>query len=291
MAKKESLGRGLDALFAENTPSLSQDTVVKLRISQVEPQRGQPRLFFDQEALSELADSIAANGVIQPILVRETEGGMYEIIAGERRWRASKMAGLSEIPALILEADELRTAQLALIENLQRQDLSAYEEAQAYHTLIARFGITHEELAERLGKNRATITNTMRLLDLPDVVSVMLQDGRLSAGHCRALLGLKDKSLIVPMADRVVARSLSVRETEAAVNAQNKKRARAPEEEIPGVRVNYVAELEHRVTTLTGRRCKISARGNKKTLSIEYTDDADLEALLEKVCGKKVIED
>ena len=127
MAKKESLGRGLDVLFAENTPTASQDTVVKLRISQVEPKQGQPRLFFDGESLSELADSIAANGVIQPILVRETETGMYEIIAGERRWRASKMAGLSEIPALVLEADELKTAQLALIENLQRKDLSTYE--------------------------------------------------------------------------------------------------------------------------------------------------------------------
>ena len=290
MAKKEALGRGLDALFAENTPAVSQDTVVKLRISQVEPKRGQPRLYFDSQALSELADSIAVNGVIQPILVRETETGMYEIIAGERRWRASKMAGLTEIPALVLEADELKTAQLALIENLQRKDLSAYEEALAYHTLIAQFGLTQEALADSLGKSRPAVTNILRLLELPDPVLVMLQDGRLTAGHCRALLGLKNKSLIVPMADRIVAGSLSVRDTEAAVKAQNKKREKEPKEE-PGVRVNYVAELEHRVTTLTGRRCRISAKGKKKTLSIEYTDDADLEALLEKVCGRKVIED
>lgn len=290
MAKKPALGRGLDMIFTDNTPDHPQDSVIKLRLSQVEPKSDQPRQHFDPEALSQLADSIAANGVLQPILVREGQNGLYQIIAGERRWRASKLAGLTEIPALLLEADDLRTAQLALIENLQREDLNPYEEAQAYQTLLAQFNLTQEEVAGRLGKSRSAITNSLRLLDLPECIAVMLQDGRLTAGHCRALLGLRDKTGIEALAQRVVARNLSVRETEAAVKAQNKQHpSPAPKE--TGVQVNYVAELEHKVTGLTGRWCRISTRGGRKTVSIEFTDETDLETLLETVCGKKITEE
>lgn len=290
MAKKPALGRGLDMIFSDNTPDQPQDSVIKLRLSQVEPKSDQPRQHFDPEALSQLADSIAANGVLQPILVREGQNGLYQIIAGERRWRASKLAGLTEIPALLLEADDLRTAQLALIENLQREDLNPYEEAQAYQTLLAQFDLTQEEVAGRLGKSRSAIANSLRLLDLPECIAVMLQDGRLTAGHCRALLGLRDKDGIEALAQRIVARNLSVRETEAAVKAQNKQRpAPAPRE--PGVQVNYVAELEHKVTGLTGRWCRISTKGGRKTISIEFSDETDLETLLETVCGRKITEE
>lgn len=290
MAKKPALGRGLDMIFSDNTPDQPQDSVIKLRLSQVEPKSDQPRQHFDPEALSQLADSIAANGVLQPILVREGQNGLYQIIAGERRWRASKLAGLTEIPALLLEADDLRTAQLALIENLQREDLNPYEEAQAYQTLLAQFDLTQEEVAGRLGKSRSAIANSLRLLDLPECIAVMLQDGRLTAGHCRALLGLRDKNGIEALAQRIVARNLSVRETEAAVKAQNKQRpAPAPRE--PGVQVNYVAELEHKVTGLTGRWCRISTKGGRKTISIEFSDETDLETLLETVCGRKITEE
>ena len=277
-------------IFSDNTPDQPQDSVIKLRLSQVEPKSDQPRQHFDPEALSQLADSIAANGVLQPILVREGQNGLYQIIAGERRWRASKLAGLTEIPALLLEADDLRTAQLALIENLQREDLNPYEEAQAYQTLLAQFDLTQEEVAGRLGKSRSAIANSLRLLDLPECIAVMLQDGRLTAGHCRALLGLRDKDGIEALAQRIVARNLSVRETEAAVKAQNKQRpAPAPKE--PGVQVNYVAELEHKVTGLTGRWCRISTKGGRKTISIEFSDETDLETLLETVCGRKITEE
>jgi len=290
MAKKPALGRGLDMIFSDNTPDQPQDSVIKLRLSQVEPKSDQPRQHFDPEALSQLADSIAANGVLQPILVREGQNGLYQIIAGERRWRASKLAGLTEIPALLLEADDLRTAQLALIENLQREDLNPYEEAQAYQTLLAQFDLTQEEVAGRLGKSRSAIANSLRLLDLPECIAVMLQDGRLTAGHCRALLGLRDKDGIEALAQRIVARNLSVRETEAAVKAQNKQRpAPAPKE--PGVQVNYLAELEHKVTGLTGRWCRISTKGGRKTISIEFSDETDLETLLETVCGRKITEE
>ena len=289
MAKKPALGRGLDMIFSDNTPTPSQDSVVKLRLSQVEPKSDQPRQHFDPEALSQLADSIAANGVLQPILVREEKNGLYQIIAGERRWRASKLAGLTEIPALILEADDLRTAQLALIENLQREDLNPYEEAQAYQTLLTQFDLTQEDVAGRLGKSRSAIANSLRLLDLPECIAGMLRDGKLSAGHCRALLGLKDKTGIEALAQRIIARNLSVRETEAAVKAQNKRPAPIPKEE--GVQVNYVAELEHKVTEITGRWCRIAAKGARKTLSIEFSDENDLESLLETVCGKKITEE
>lgn len=291
MAKKQALGRGLDSLFSDNT-SASPDSsgVTKLHIFDVEPKDDQPRKDFDTEALSQLADSIAQNGVLQPILVRETGGGMYQIIAGERRWRASKMAGLSDIPAIIMEADDRLVAEIALIENLQREDLNPYEEAEAYRSLIQSFELTQEEVASRLGKSRSAITNSLRLLELPDSVCDMLRDGSLSAGHCRALLGLKDKSSIELLAHRVEASELSVRETEAAVKAMNKAKPK-DEEDDTKVRVDYVAELERKVTGLSGRYCKITAKGKRKTVTVEYDTEKDLEELLGLICGEKITED
>lgn len=288
MAKKTALARGLDSIFSDNTPFAGEGGgILKLRISDVEPKGDQPRKDFDPEALSQLADSIAANGVLQPILVRETRGGMYQIIAGERRWRASKLAGLLEIPAIVMDADDLTTAQIALIENIQRKDLNPFEEAQAYRELIDGFGLTQEEVSSRLGKSRSAVANSMRLLELPEPVAEKLRSGALSAGHCRALLGLRDRSAMDALADRVVARNLSVRETEAAVKSLNKAKPKH-EEKAEGVSVDYVAELERRVTGLSGRYCKIAARGQRKTVTVEYDDENDLEALLSAICGKSI---
>ena len=276
-------------IFSDNTPEENGGGVVKLRLSDVEPKGDQPRQQFDQEALSQLADSIAANGVLQPILVRPATGGTYQIIAGERRWRASKLAGLLEIPAIIMDTDDLKTAQLALIENLQREDLNPYEEAKAYKALLTEYSLTQEEIATTLGKSRSAVANSLRLLDLPDEISVLLRDGSLSAGHCRALLGLRDKSNIGALAARVIARNLSVRETESAVKALNRKKPDTEHDD--GISVNYVAELERRVTGLCGRYCKIAAKGARKTVTVEYSDEKDLEELLSTLCGRSIADE
>ncbi|MBR6650118.1 MAG: ParB/RepB/Spo0J family partition protein [Clostridia bacterium] len=286
MAKKTGLGRGLDFIFDDNSIESDGSGVTSLRISDVEPKSDQPRKNFDNEALSQLADSIAANGVLQPILVRESESGYYQIIAGERRWRASKLAGLTEIPAIVMEADDLKTAQIALIENIQREDLNAYEEAKAYRALIDQFELTQEDVAGRLGKSRSSIANSLRLLDLPEEISDLLQSDKLSAGHCKALLGLRDRSKIRALAEKIINNNLSVREAEALVRKANKPEKE--EEEIAPLKVDYVAELEKKVTGLTGRYCKIQTKGQRKTVSIEYGGDGDLEKLLSILCGKDI---
>ena len=293
MAKKRSFNeaRGLDNLFSENEHSSQSGGVTKLRLSDVEPKADQPRKNFDPEALESLASSIAREGVIQPILVRAVHGGMYQIIAGERRWRASKLAGLTEIPAIIIEADELHTAELALIENLQRENLNPYEEAEAYRMLMASFDLTQEEVSERVGKARASVANTLRLLDLPEAVAKLLCDGSLSAGHARALLGLKKADDMLPLAQKIIAEKMSVRETEASVRSLNKTKKEKPAQTADTVSVDYVAELEKRVTGLSGRYCKINTKGSRKTVTIEYGGEGDLEALLSAVCGAKITED
>lgn len=286
MAKKTGLGRGLDFIFDDNSIETENSGVTTLRISEVEPKSDQPRKNFDNEALSQLADSIAANGVLQPILVREGGNGFYQIIAGERRWRASKLAGLTEIPAIIMEADDLKTAQIALIENIQRENLNAYEEAKAYRALIDRFELTQEEVAGKLGKSRSAIANSLRLLDLPDEISDLLQTDKLSAGHCKALLGLHDRSKLRSLAEKIVNNNLSVRDAEALVRQANKVKKEEPE--ITPLKVDYVAELEKKVTGLTGRYCKIQTKGARKTVSIEYGGEGDLEKILSLLCGKDI---
>lgn len=294
MGKKSGLGRGLDTIFSENeiTESASGD-VTRLRIAQIEPRADQPRRNFDTEALSQLADSIAQNGVLQPVLVRpSTQTGFYQLIAGERRWRASKMAGVSDIPAIIVEADELKAAQFALIENIQREDLDAWEEATAYERMIREFGLSQEELALSLGKSRSAVANALRLLDLPEEIVAMLRDGSLSAGHCRALLGLKHPDAMLPLAQRILRRNLSVRETEAAVRAVNRRAAEEAEADAASteVEVDYLAELESRATSLIGRRLKIQAGKRRSVISIEYQNEDDLEELLVKLCGSAIME-
>ena len=292
MAKNKGLGRGLDAIFYDNSieeEQKSEKGVTTIRISMIEPKKDQPRRNFDREALASLADSIAANGVLQPIIVREGVAGMYSIIAGERRWRASKLAGLSEIPAIVVDADEFAAAKIAMIENLQREDLNPMEEALGYRDLMENYSLTQENLSVHIGKSRSAIANSLRLLDLPDEVLEMIASGELSAGHGRTLLGLKDKAQILPLAEKVIMRNLSVRETEAAVKAANKKLTAEPEEPVVPV-VDYIADLETRVSSSLGRRCKITNTAKKKTIQLEFTDNDDLQALLYALCGKDNID-
>ena len=290
MAKKQSLGKGLDLIFDDNTIEQTGG-VTYVETSLISPKPGQPRKYFDMEALSDLASSIAAHGVLQPILVRDLKNGNYEIIAGERRWRASKLAGLSEVPVIIMDADEIASAQIALVENVQREDLNPYEEAQAYRSLIEDFGVSQEDVSKMVGKSRPAIANSVRLLDLPKEVIDFLVKKDLSAGHCRTLLGLNDKSETVPLAEKAVKKGMSVRELELAVKKINRKEKAEPAADAGALRVDYKAELERRVMALSGRRIKISDAKGRKTVRIEYTSDEDLEALLSALCGRSVIEE
>ena len=291
MAKNRGLGRGLDAIFSDNSIEQNSEAATKLRISDIEPRKDQPRKSFDKEALTGLAESIAANGVLQPILVRETAEGTYSIIAGERRWRASKMAGLSEIPAIIMEIDEFTASKIAMIENLQREDLNPCEEARGYSELMRKYDLTQEQIAAGIAKSRSAVANSLRLLDLPDEVLEMVADKKLSAGHGRALLGLRDKKRILPLAERISLRNMSVRDAEAAVRKENnsEKISTATKIHVPGV--DYVGDLERRVTEILGRRCRISQKPGRRTVSLDYSDAEDLDALLTAICGRPPVED
>ncbi len=301
MAKKQSgLGRDFYSLFDDNMVGESKKSAAEmLRIAEVEPRNDQPRKIFERESLEQLADSIGTYGVLQPIIVRESSAlkGTYEIIAGERRWRAAKMAGLSEIPAVILDSDELKAAQVALIENVQRENLNPLEEANGYRMLIDRFGLTQEQVASQVGKSRSAVTNMLRLLDLPESVCEMVRSGDLTQGHARALLGLDRDEDVLPLAERIVAKQMSVRDTEAAVKRLNAiAESEENEEAVPDAaekdaanqRKIYMRELEHRVTESLGRRAKIMATPRKKVLELAYSDDDDLEALLKAICGNGI---
>lgn len=290
MAKKPGgLGRDFYAILDDNIMDMKEGAATTLRISEVEPRSDQPRKQFDKEALEALADSIASYGVLQPILVRPNANfdGMYEIIAGERRWRASKMAGLTEIPAIILDGDDLKAAQIAVIENVQREDLNSVEEAFAYQALIERFDLTQEQVAKQVGKARSTIANLLRLLDLPEEVLEHLKARDLTEGHARALLGLHDPEKIVPLANRIIAKELSVRETEMLVKRENIQ----PEEELPDIQGHtqnrtWMQDLERRTRETLGRKVKITQNDKKHSIELFYDDNADMEALLVALCGK-----
>jgi ParB family chromosome partitioning protein len=297
MKKEGRLGKGIASIFAENyiEEAVQSSGVQTLKISEIEPKADQPRKYFDEEALEQLAESIKQHGLIQPIVVRESGGGFYQIVAGERRWRASKLAGLTEVPVIIIEADAMKAAELAIIENIQREDLNPYEEAQAYKSLMDSYGLTQEEVAAKVGKSRSAVANTMRLLDLPEEVLELVKAADISAGHARALLGLKDKSIIVDTAQKILIRSLSVRETEDLVKKLNKLydkslKALDDEEEGEDLSVDYAKDLERRAMSLSGRIVKIKSKGKTKTLEVEYSDNEDLEELLVKICGKEITE-
>ncbi len=289
MAKSRGLGRDFNSLFYDNILSNDKsNAATAIRIADIEPRSDQPRKFFAMESLEQLADSIGQFGVLQPIIVRESPllAGTYEIIAGERRWRAAKMAGLNEIPAVVLDGDELKTAQVAVIENVQREDLNVVEEAFAYKTLIERFDLTQDQVAKQVGKSRSAITNILRLLELPDEVLELLKTGQLSAGHARALLGLKNEEQIAPLAQRIVEKDLSVRDVERTVRLMNYEPEVVEEDEPLTQRKAYMKDLEHRAVTILGRRVRILKTNKKKVIELAYSDDEDLEALLRTICGE-----
>ena len=282
--QQKGLGRGLGALlgdFPEETVSSPSNL---LPLHKIEPNPNQPRKVFDEEALEDLAESIREHGLIQPIAVRPEENGYYRIIAGERRWRAARMAGLAEVPVLILNADDKAVMELAMIENLQRKDLNPIEEARGYQTLMDEYGLTQEEAAERVGKSRPAVANALRLLLLPRELQDMLVSGELSAGHARALLALPKKSQQLQAAQKVVCLHLSVRQTESLCKNMQKEE-KTPKK--PAFQVDYIGECEKELSSRYGRKVQIIPGKRKGHLDIEYYGNDDLQVLLDLLSGKK----
>lgn len=280
MTKKErGLGRGLDALLS-NSINIDSDQVAEVELDLVIPQENQPRKYFDEESLGELAESIREHGILQPVLLRP-KGDFYEIIAGERRWRAAELAGLECIPALIKELGDVESAEIALIENLQRDDLSVIEEAQAYKDIIARNSYTQEVLAERIGKSRTYVANTIRLLNLPEEIIDMLNSRILAAGHARALLSIEDPKQQVLLAREVANNRLSVRETESKAKSKKNKAT---------ISLNKAAEIvdiEDRLQRQFGTKVQINSKKKGGRIEIEYYNEDDLERILEQI-GLKI---
>ncbi|HNY00799.1 MAG TPA: ParB/RepB/Spo0J family partition protein [Oscillospiraceae bacterium] len=281
--QKKGLGTGLGALLGEDTvPEKTSGGAVLLPLSKVEPRQDQPRTQFDEDALQELADSIALYGVIQPITVRRLDSGYYQIIAGERRWRAARLAGLSEVPVRIIDADDRRAAELALVENLQREDLNPLEEATGYRALIEEFGLTQDEAARSVGKSRSAVTNALRLLALTPKVLSMVQDGRISAGHARALLQITNEKTQAEAADEVCARGLSVRRTEQLAARLSRMPKLPPKEETQAA-VDYAADESLSLTKVLARKCKLVEGKRTGRIEIEFYSANDREVLLDNL--------
>lgn len=281
--QKRGLGTGLGALFGEDALDNDQSGMLNMAIEKVEPRSDQPRSVFDQQALEELADSLRQFGMIQPISVRKLDSGYYQIIAGERRWRAARLAGLKEVPIRVIEADDKRAMELALVENLQREDLNPIEEAKGYRTLIEEYGMTQEEASQSIGKSRSAIANALRLLNLTPPVMAMLEDGDISAGHARALLAVRDEADQLRVATKVVQESLSVRQTE---NLAAKTAAKVEKTEVlavvrPELEVNYLADTERQLTAALGRKILIRDNNKRGKIELEYYGIDDREVLID----------
>ncbi len=296
--KATSQWKGLDALFLENTVEENEKNGrISLKIALVEPKSGQPRKNFEEETLSELAASIATYGVLQPILVRELPNGKYQIVAGERRWRASKIAGLTEIPAIILSGDEKEAAEIALVENIQREDLNPVEEAMAYRALLCDYGMTQEELSAKIGKSRSAIANMQRLLDLPEELLALVASRELSAGHARTLLSLPSAEDRMALGRQTIAEGWSVRTLEEEVKRYaRRKRAEEKKKEkeaksAPSFSVNYAEVLEQKLMSRLGRRVRIEEGPRKKCISFYYENNEDLDEFLRRVCGENYMEE
>ena len=275
--KKGGLGRGLDALFNEN--ATDEKGVVTLRLSEIEPNRNQPRTNFDEDALMELADSIEKHGLIQPIVVRPTSNGVYQIVAGERRWRACRMAGLQEVPVVIKELDDQKYFEIALIENLQREDLNAVEEAQGYKTLIDVYRLTQEQVAESVGKSRSAVTNALRLLNLNADALEALKNGQITAGHARAILAAEDQEMATAMLKAALA-GASVRELEA----MTKVKANGNKKASPTAKSNFYSEVEISLKNELGRKVEIKSKGKGKgTITLEFYSDEELAEFARKL--------
>jgi ParB family chromosome partitioning protein len=277
----KGLGKGLDALFGEDASASSNDFEY-VPISKIEPRRDQPRALFEQAPLDELAESIREHGVLQPLTVRAAGNGFYQIVAGERRWRAARLAGLAELPARIVTADDRTATELALIENLQREDLNPIEEAAGYRTLMEDFSLTQEETAARMGKSRPHIANALRLLTLPERLADYVRSGALPAGSARALLAIKNEKTMLLAASEVINNGLSVRETERLVKRMTVgASARAKKADEPDFPAYHVEELERELTRTLGRRVKILSGRNKGKVEIEYYGNEDFDRLLQ----------
>lgn len=281
--KKSGLGKGLEALFVDNSAEeLRAASAVRLKLMDIEPNRNQPRKSFDDESLAELADSIARHGILQPMLVRPLSNGGYQLIAGERRWRAARIAGLSEVPAVVREMTDEEAAALSLIENLQREDLNPLEEAQGLKTLMEKFLLTQEEVAERVGKSRPAIANAMRLLNLPPAVLLMVGEGSISAGHARALLSFETEEQMLETAEKIIKKGLSVREVERLARAASREKRESQKQR----RDSFFDEVELALSGALCRRIKVTAGKNGTgTLEIEFNDKEDLSRIASALGG------
>lgn len=284
MAKK-GLGKGLDALFMSDFSSSSESSPEEekesnlIKITDIDPNKNQPRKLFFEDSLEELAESIKLHGILQPLALRRTEGGRYQIIAGERRFRAAKRAGLTEVPAVIVDADDRAVAELALIENLQREDLNPVEEAEGFKALIEEYSLTQEEAAERLGKSRSTLTNAIRLLALSPEALALLREGKIERGHAKVILGITDPKKQGEIAHIVAEKGLNVRQTEELVRRTNKETLTPPDAS-DVVEVDYIAALERDLTKSLGRKVKLIHGKKKGKIELEYYGNDDLERLL-----------
>ena len=276
-----ALGKGLDALWGDTTLQDQAGGSVTIPVAQIEPGLNQPRKHFDEEALAGLAESIRQHGIIQPLTVRRLSSGYYQIIAGERRWRAARMAGLAEVPAIVIEADDRMVMELGLIENLQREDLNPMEEAAGYRSLIEDYGLTQEETAQRVSRSRPAVANAMRLLALPQEVQWLIEQGNLSAGHGRALLSLPTPKEQIAFAEEIMAHHWSVRETEERIRRilHQMNQPDEPKEDAP-LKI-YFQEAERKLTADLGRKVTISQGKKKGKIALEYYDQEDLELLMQ----------
>ena len=287
--KQRGLGRGLGALLTDYSENDAAQAVTTLPLQRIEPNPNQPRKRFDEVELQALADSIAQHGLLQPLAVRDMGNGYYQIIAGERRWRACRLAGLSEVPVTVVEADDRTVMELALVENLQREDLNPMEEAEGYRVLLEEYGLTQEQAAQQVGKSRSAVANALRLLTLSDEVRALVENGELTAGHARALLTLPNGRLQKAAAQKILALRLSVRQAEAMCKRMAAEEK--PKEESEPLAVDYVAECEKHLTRRLGRRVHIVNGKRKGRVELDFYGDDDLQKLYEALCALKRTED
>lgn len=287
--KQRGLGRGLGALLTDYSENDAAQAVTTLPLQRIEPNPNQPRKRFDEVELQALADSIAQHGLLQPLAVRDMSNGYYQIIAGERRWRACRLAGLSEVPVTVVEADDRTVMELALVENLQREDLNPMEEAEGYRVLLEEYGLTQEQAAQQVGKSRSAVANALRLLTLSDEVRALVESGELTAGHARALLTLPNGRLQKAAAQKILALRLSVRQAEAMCKRMAAEEK--PKEEPEPLAVDYIAECEKHLTRRLGRRVHIVNGKRKGRVELDFYGDDDLQKLYEALCALKRTED
>lgn len=287
--KQRGLGRGLGALLTDYSENDAAQAVTTLPLQRIEPNPNQPRKRFDEVELQALADSIAQHGLLQPLAVRDMGNGYFQIIAGERRWRACRLAGLSEVPVTVVEADDRTVMELALVENLQREDLNPMEEAEGYRVLLEEYGLTQEQAAQQVGKSRSAVANALRLLTLSDEVRALVENGELTAGHARALLTLPNGRLQKAAAQKILALRLSVRQAEAMCKRMAAEEK--PKEEPEPLAVDYIAECEKHLTRRLGRRVHIVNGKRKGRVELDFYGDDDLQKLYEALCALKRTED